>query len=133
MPTPKESRKLDLADCPCTGGTLDKLIQPAILIVLSGGPLHGYALAERLSGMPMLGGHKPDGSGVYRFLKTMETNELVKSSWDTSQPGPAKRVYEMTEAGQCCLRAWIRTLEQYRDRINLLLRAARDATVEERT
>jgi len=119
---------LKLDGCPCAGGTLDKLIQPAILIVLSEGPLHGYALAERLSQMPMLGGHKPDGSGVYRFLKTMESKGLVTSSWDTSQSGPAKRAYQMTEAGNCCLGRWITTLEEYRDGVNYLLRAARRAT-----
>jgi poly-beta-hydroxybutyrate-responsive repressor len=117
-----------LADCSCAGGTLDKLIQPAILVVLSGGPLHGYGLAERLSEMPMLGGHKPDASGVYRFPKGMESKGLVTSSWDTSQSGPAKRIYQITKAGECCLRTWIKTLEEYREGINFLLRAARNAT-----
>lgn len=116
-----------LGDCPCAGGTLDKLIQPAILIVLAQGPLHGYALAERLSQMPLLGGHKPDGSGVYRFLKTMERKGLVTSSWDTSQTGPAKRAYQITPTGERCLRTWIKTLEDYRDGVNDLLRAARKA------
>ena len=119
-----------LAECPCVGGTLDKLIQPAILVVLSGGSLHGYRLVERLSEMPMLGGNKPDASGVYRFLKTMEKNGLVVSSWDTSQSGPAKRVYQMTTAGESCLRQWIKTLEEYRDGITLLLKAARKAAAK---
>ncbi len=34
--------------CPCAGGTLDKLMRPAILSVLTAGPLHGYRLVERL-------------------------------------------------------------------------------------
>lgn len=117
-------------DCPCAGGTLDKLIQPAILIVLAEGPLHGYGLAERLSQMPMLGGQKPDGSGIYRFLKTMESKGMVVSSWDTSQSGPARRAYAITPAGESCLRTWIGTLETYRDGINFLLRAARKATAK---
>jgi poly-beta-hydroxybutyrate-responsive repressor len=127
MPDERLNITLDLVDCPCTGGTLDKLIQPAILIVLSAGPLHGYGLAERLAEMPMLGGHKPDGSGVYRFLKAMEGKGLVTSSWDTSQSGPAKRTYRITPAGQSCLHTWISTLEEYRNGINFLLRAARNA------
>jgi PadR family transcriptional regulator, regulatory protein PadR len=116
---------LDTEACPCAGGTLDKLVQPAILIVLSEGPLHGYALAERLSLMPLLGGQKPDASGIYRFLKTMESKGLVVSSWDTSQSGPARRVYEITDAGQGCLRKWIETLEEYRKGLTFLLNAAR--------
>ncbi len=127
MPDRQTDLSLNLDDCPCAGGTLDKLIQPAILSVLAEGPLHGYALAERLGQMPLLGGHKPDGSGVYRFLKTMESKGLVTSSWDTSQSGPAKRAYQITPAGERCLRTWIKTLEDYRDGVNDLLRAARKA------
>jgi PadR family transcriptional regulator, regulatory protein PadR len=118
---------LDLAACPCAGGTLDKLIQPAILVVLSEGPLHGYRLAERIGLMPLLGGQKPDASGVYRFLKGMEHNGLVVSSWDTSESGPAKKAYQITPAGENCLRQWVNTLKQYRDGITTLLRAAKKA------
>ena len=119
-----------VGDCSCEGTTLDKLLQPAILIALAEGPSHGYALAERLSEMPMLGGHKPDGSGVYRFLKGMESQGLVVSSWDTSQSGPARRIYQITQAGGCCLRTWIDTLEKYRDGVNFLLRAAKKAAAK---
>lgn len=130
MPERDSKLSLDPEACPCAGGTLDKLIQPAILIALSEGPLHGYGLAERLSQMPMLGGQKPDGSGVYRFLKTMERNGLVVSAWDTSQSGPAKKTYRITRAGEGCLRTWVGTLEKYRDGINFLLRAAKKATAK---
>lgn len=128
MSNDEMSVSLDLADCPCAGATLDKLIQPAILIVLAGGEMHGYGLAGRLSEMPLFEGVKPDASGVYRFLKTMESKGLVTSSWDTSQSGPAKKTYQITEAGEICLRRWIGTLEKYRNGINSLLRAARHAT-----
>ena len=128
MPDPKPPRTDDMSNCPCAGGTLDKLIQPAILIILSECGMHGYALVGRLSEMPMFAGDKPDPSGVYRLLKAMEGRGIVTSSWDTSQGGPAKRTYEITNPGRACLRAWINTLEGYRDAINLLLRAARSAT-----
>ena len=55
---------LDLAECPCTGGTLDRLIQPAILLVLGEGPAHGYRVAERIGEMPSFAGQKPDVSGI---------------------------------------------------------------------
>lgn len=120
----------DLDECPCTGGTLDKLIQPAILVVLTEGPLHGYRLAERVGEMALAGGQKPNASGVYRFLRGMESRGLVASSWTLSDSGPAKRSYQLTPAGQHCLRAWITTLEEYRDGINVLLRTARKAVGE---
>lgn len=130
MATGRVNVPVDLAECPCAGGTLDKLIQPAILVILKEGPLHGYRLVERLGDMPTLGGSKPDASGVYRFLKAMENKGLVVSSWDTSQNGPAKKCYQLTTSGDACLRRWIATLEEYRDGITSLLKTARKAAAQ---
>lgn len=116
---------LDFDSCPCAGATLDKLIQPAILAVLAEGPLHGYKLSERIGKLPMHGGRRPDVSGVYRFLKTMERKGLVVSTWDVSGSGPAKKCYEITPAGRECLGRWIQTLEAFRTEIGVLLKVAR--------
>jgi DNA-binding PadR family transcriptional regulator len=117
----------ELVGCPCTGKTLDKLIQPAILALLAEGPAHGYALAERIGAMPGFAGHKPDVSGVYRFLKAMQRKRLVVSAWDLSEAGPAKKTYQLTSDGRHCLRRWVRTLEEYREGIAALLKTARKA------
>lgn len=117
----------DFEECPCTGGTLDKLVQPAIMVVLTEGPSHGYRLAERVGGMSLSGGQKPNASGVYRVLKQMEARGLVASSWTFSESGPAKRSYQLTPAGEACLERWIATLTAYRDGISALLKAARKA------
>jgi DNA-binding PadR family transcriptional regulator len=116
---------LETISCPCDGGTLDRLIQPAILVVLAEGRQHGYRLVQRISALPGFAGQKPDASGVYRFLKTMQRKGLVESAWDVSERGPAKKSYQMTAAGRQCLRRWIRTLENYRRGITGLLGAAR--------
>jgi DNA-binding PadR family transcriptional regulator len=113
--------------CPCVGGTLDKLVQPAILAVLAEGPIHGYRLAERLGAMPGFSGQKPDTSGIYRHLKAMEGRGIVAFAWNAPAAGPAKRVYQITPAGKQCLRRWIKTLETYRRGISGLLSAARKA------
>lgn len=124
----------DVAHCPCAGVTLDKLIKPAILTVLAQGGLHGYRIAERLSEMAMFKGQKPDASGVYRSLRAMETRGLVGSSWDVSARGPAKRLYQISKAGQECLCLWIETLQDYKQSIAALLTAARKASASvERT
>jgi PadR family transcriptional regulator, regulatory protein PadR len=127
MSATRTSLKLDLLACPCAGKTLDKLIQPAILMVLVEGPLHGYRLAERIGALPGLARGRPDVSGIYRFLKSMERKGLVASSWDLSESGPAKKSYQLAPAGQQCLRQWIATLEAYREGIGVLLKAARKA------
>lgn len=110
-----------VTDCPCLGGTLDKLIQPAILAALSHGPLHGYKLAERISEMASCSAGKPDLSGIYRFLKAMEARGLVLSSWDTPEKGHARRCFEITADGKVCLEKWAETLEAYHATIKSLL------------
>ncbi|HBO45138.1 MAG TPA: transcriptional regulator [Planctomycetaceae bacterium] len=117
----------DRPKCPCMGGSLDKLIHPAILIVLARGPLHGYRIAREIGEMPLFDGDAPDVSGVYRFLKTMEKKGFVVSFWDTSNTGPAKKSYQITETGEHCLRQWVATLDRYRTGLTQLLRAARKA------
>ena len=103
----------DFPDCPCSGGTLDKLIQPAILAVLSEGPSHGYRIAETIGEMPSFVGEKPDVSGIYRFLKNMESRGLVVSIWDAPGKGHAKRLYEIRRPVRHVwpggLRPWIAT------------------------
>lgn len=116
---------LDFPDCPCSGATLDKLIQPAILSVLTEEPAHGYRLAERIGEMPNFLGEKPDVSGIYRFLKSMESKGMVVSSWDTADKGHAKRRYVITAAGKACLAQWVETLDDYLATITALLDAAR--------
>jgi len=118
----------DLADCPCTGGTLDRLIHPAILMVLAEGPLHGYRVAERIGQMSSFSDQKPDVSGVYRTLKAMERKELVVGSWDISESGPARKCYQITPSGRRCLREWVKTLVDFGNRIGDLLQAARRTT-----
>jgi PadR family transcriptional regulator, regulatory protein PadR len=121
----------ELIGCPCSGGTLDKLIQPAILAVLAEGPIHGYGLAERIGALPAFAGNAPDMSGVYRFLKAMEGKDLVSSAWNTSEGGPAKKMYQLTAAGQRCLSRWVQTLEHYRDAVTALLDTARRASLKQ--
>lgn len=126
MSTKGASPTVPFGSCPCLGKTLDKLIQPAILAVLGHGPLHGYRIAERIGDMPMLKGHKPDVSGVYRFLRSMEDKGLVLSSWDCSQRGPARKSYRLTRAGEQCLSRWVQTLEEYRKAVTAFLETTRN-------
>ena len=116
-----------LSDCPCSGATLDKLLQPAILTVLTEGPIHGYRLAQRINEMVGMCGDKPDVSGIYRFLKKMEATGYVVSSWEAGDKGHAKRLYEITADGRACLARWASTLEIYMEAIGRLLKVAKAA------
>ena len=116
-----------LSDCPCTGATLDKLVQPAILVALTQGPIHGYRLAERIDETAAMVGDKPDVSGIYRFLKKMEAAGYVVSTWEAGRKGHAKRLYEITPAGRACLIRWTSTLETYLKAVGTLLKEAKAA------
>ena len=118
---------MKFSDCPCSGGTLDKLVQPAILAALTAGPVHGYRLAERMNEMTGQGGENPDVSGIYRFLKKMEAMGLVTSQWETGNKGHAKRLFEITADGRACLARWTTTLEAHLEAITALLREVKAA------
>ena len=124
---------MNSSDCPCLGRNLDKLVQPAILALLTETPMHGYALAERIGRMPVCRGDVPNPTGVYRFLKTMEQRGLVSSQWDAAQRGPHRKVYQITDDGRACLEHWIAALEPYRQGIDALIRLAKRSLCHART
>jgi DNA-binding PadR family transcriptional regulator len=115
-------------DCPCSGVTLAKLLQPAVMMILTKGPLHGYCVVEAAARTPILAGSRPDRTGVYRVLRSLERRGFVVSSWDLSPSGPARKSYRLTREGRQCLARWVETLEQYHRAIGNLLSAARKAS-----
>jgi PadR family transcriptional regulator PadR len=46
------------------------------------------------------------------MLRSLEEDGLVKSTWDTQNHGPARRVYELTDQGMEYLHAWAVTIQQ---------------------
>ncbi|HZI37735.1 MAG TPA: helix-turn-helix transcriptional regulator, partial [Acidimicrobiia bacterium] len=52
-----------------------------------------------------------DAASVYRALRLLEHDGAVTSSWRTSDTGPARRVYNLTETGETILRQWVAALE----------------------
>ncbi len=105
----------DLSECAQLGKSLSRLTHPSILTVLAAAdePLHGYLIVQQMTQGPMFAGNSPDPTGVYRILKQMENNNLVTSEWDTTESGPARRVYSLTDEGRACLRRWIDALACY--------------------
>ena len=111
---------VNFAECPCSGKTLARLLNPAILVCLARGPAHGYALLQQLAELKMFASGEPDHAGVYRTLKQMESNGFVRSELNPGA-GPARRVFSLTKTGATCLNHWLETLERYRDAIDDLL------------
>jgi poly-beta-hydroxybutyrate-responsive repressor len=55
---------------------------------------------------------------LYRTLRQMENNGLMRSKWETSKGGAARRVYSITDAGETCLDFWAESLEQCQKEID---------------
>jgi PadR family transcriptional regulator, regulatory protein PadR len=76
---------------------VERFAEPALLLLLRERPAHGYDLLERL----------PELTGEAR---------LVSSEWDDSSPGPAKRRYAITPAGERLLGHWAEALQRSQER-----------------
>jgi DNA-binding PadR family transcriptional regulator len=90
-------------------GRVERFLEPALLLLLSEQPAHGYELVDRAA--VLVPGEKPELGGLYRVLRALEEDGLVRSEWDAEEPGPAKRRYELTPAGRELLRAWAKALK----------------------
>ncbi len=99
----------------CPPGRVRGLRHPWLLLALAQGPAHGYELLARLSD------HELDPGGLYRALRAMEEEGLIRSVWDTSGSGPARRVYSLTELGWEELRAWTVHLRRLRAQLERFL------------
>jgi PadR family transcriptional regulator, regulatory protein PadR len=71
-------------------------LRPCILLLLRESPAHGYDLLERSRAFGFTG---TDPGGLYRTLRGLEDDGLVRSSWEPSPQGPDRRIYEITRAG----------------------------------
>ena len=71
-------------------------LRPCVLLLLREQPSHGYDLLERLRA---LGFDRDDPGRLYRALRSLESERLVRSVWERSESGPDRRIYELTRAG----------------------------------
>jgi poly-beta-hydroxybutyrate-responsive repressor len=92
------------------------MVEPAVLLLLRDGPLHGYELIERLP--PLVGEERVDMGNLYRFLRALENDGIVTSEWRDDLPGPTKRTYALTDAGRRLLDDWVAALQDARARID---------------
>ena len=92
-----------------TGGLPKNFLRAALLLLIAERSSHGYDLLERLQA---LGLRNADPGGLYRALRAMEQENLMRSVWQTSQIGPARRTYELTDEGRDWLHAWAGTLRE---------------------
>lgn len=83
---------------------------PFLLLCLKSWSLHGYKLIQMLMD---LGFSTIDQGNVYRTLRKLEKENLISSTWDTSEDGPAKRIYSITKYGETYLETCASSFLQY--------------------
>jgi transcriptional regulator len=100
-------------------GTLDLLV----LRILSGGPIHGYGIAQRLK-MLSRDVLQVGESSLYPALQRLLLNGYVDAEWSTSDNNRRARYYTITRTGRKQLAAERREFE---DLVKAIHRVLRDA------
>jgi len=91
-------------------GTLDLLI----LRIVAHGPIHGYAIAQRIQQVSRDALQIQQGS-LYPALHRLEYKKLLSADWADSETGRKAKFYRLTAAGRAHLKneteRWGRLIE----------------------
>lgn len=86
------------------------LLSSSLLAFLRQWNAYGYQLVQELGKAGM---ENFDSTTVYRTLRQLEKAGLVSSFWDTSESGPARRMYAITKSGETFLELWVDVFRRY--------------------
>jgi len=81
-------------------GTLDLLIMRVVAL----GPIHGYAIAQRIQQMSREALQVQQGS-LYPALHRLEYKKLLTAKWGPTDTGREAKFYELTAKGRVHLKA----------------------------
>jgi PadR family transcriptional regulator len=98
-------------------GTLDLLI----LKVAALGPVHGYAIAQRLQQVSGDVVQVPQGS-LYPALHRLENRGLLAADWKETETGREAKFYRLTRKGRAALLAETASWRRLSDAVALILR-----------
>jgi PadR family transcriptional regulator PadR len=99
--------------------------QSFVLLILAQGRSYGYGIRQRLE--DEFGYERSaDPGALYRLLREMEAGTLIESTWDIAGTGPARRYYQLTEAGREALRTGAERLRRQAARIERFFEVYRE-------
>ncbi len=98
-------------------GTLDLLI----LKVAASGPIHGYAIAQRIQQISRDALQVQQGS-LYPALHRMEGRGWLRAEWANTETGREARLYSLTKAGRRQLELETSDWERIAGAVALILR-----------
>src|ERR671933_398110 len=98
-------------------GTLDLLI----LKVVALGPVHGYAIAQRLEQASRGVVQVPQGS-LYPALHRLENRGLLAADWQATETGREAKFYRLTQPGRAQLETETASWRRLTEAVSLILR-----------
>jgi transcriptional regulator len=104
-------------------GTLDLLILKVLVL----GPLHGYAIGQRLQQISRDVVQVTQGT-LYPALHRLEYRQLLAAEWKMSDTGREAKFYRLTRKGRAYMETETRNWQRLTDAITLILKSAEGST-----
>jgi PadR family transcriptional regulator, regulatory protein PadR len=98
-------------------GTLDLLIMRVVAL----GPIHGYAIAQRIQQISREALQVQQGS-LYPALHRLEYKKLLSAHWRSSETGRDAKFYELTAKGRTQLKTETENWTRLTDVVGLILK-----------
>jgi PadR family transcriptional regulator PadR len=98
-------------------GTLDLLIMRVVAL----GPIHGYAIAQRIQQMSREALRVQQGS-LYPALHRLEFEKYLSSNWQPTETGRDAKFYELTARGRAHLKAETENWKRLTDVVGLVFK-----------
>ena len=111
----------NISRCSCKNARTSRFLVPALLLILSEGPSHGYELTEKYTEFGFTGAGSDPGA-IYRTLKLLGSDGFIKAKWKTDEPGPAKKIYSITGDGLKLLSSWAEEIKERKKTFELFLK-----------
>jgi PadR family transcriptional regulator PadR len=100
-------------------GTLDMLV----LKIVAAGPIHGYAISQRIQQVSKDFFQVPQGS-LYPALHRLEERGWLAAEWKDTSTGREAKFYKLTRKGRKQLDTEMLNWERLSDAVALILRTA---------
>ena len=97
-------------------GTLDLLIMKIVAM----GPVHGYAIAQRLQQVSRDVVQAPQGS-LYPALHRLENRGVLDAAWKETESGREAKFYRLTKKGRAQLEAETASWQRLTEAVSLIL------------
>ncbi|MEX1296713.1 MAG: PadR family transcriptional regulator [Candidatus Limnocylindrales bacterium] len=81
-----------------------------MLLLIAEGPIHGYSVISQLDELGLTADGVDVGM-VYRTLRELEAEDLVKTKWGLAE-GPPRREYRLTAKGHDVLDEWVAVMTE---------------------